>query len=168
MNELTFTGTAFSFGDNINTDYLISSRRKRDSINPEELKSYIMEDIRPTFFTELGGEAAIIVAGSNFGCGSAMEVAAQILVVNHIQVVLAKSFARSFFRNCINNGVLPLIADTDGIKEGDALQVALSSREIKLTNVSRRTTQSYPPLGGTVQEILAAGGLVAYMHRSVT
>ena len=95
---IQFEGAAFCFGDDINTDYIIASRRKRDTLDVNILKQYIMEDIRPGFFHELSG-SAILVAGENFGCGSAMEVAAQVVRGNNIPVILAKSFARSYYRN---------------------------------------------------------------------
>ena len=82
-------GTAFCFGDYINTDYIISSRRKKDTINPEELVQYLMEDMRPGFYREIG-PSGIIVAGKNFGCGSAMEVAAQVVYSAGIRIDLRR------------------------------------------------------------------------------
>ena len=156
--------SAFVLGNDINTDYLISSRRKRSTIDPEQLKQYILEDIRPGFYDLLDNKAAILVAGCNMGCGSAMEIAAQILPENKINVVLATSFARSFYRNCINNGVLPLQMLTSGIEEGDLLQIYLEDASIMVCNLSQNTRVTCPPLQGEVRSILAAGGLVPYVQ----
>ena len=160
---LSYQGKVFCFGDNINTDYIISSRRKRDTIDPEALKEFIMEDIRAGFFSELDG-TSFIVAGSNFGCGSAMEVAAQILAVNNIPVVLARSFARSFFRNCVNNGIIPLETDTGWIREGDILHIIMQESGSVLHNLSKEISVTLPPFDSTVQAILTAGGIVSYMR----
>lgn len=156
-------GTAFCFGDNINTDYIISSRRKRDTLDVEILKQYIMEDIRPGFFHELQG-TSILVAGENFGCGSAMEVAAQVVRGNQIPVILAKSFARSYYRNAINNGILIVEMDTDPITEGDKMRVSMDGDEILVENL--RTGELTRLLGfrKELRDILECGGLIPYIR----
>ena len=159
-----FTGKAFLFGDDINTDYIISSRRKRDTLDLSLLRQFIMEDIRPSFFAELKGEPGIIVAGKNFGCGSAMEVAAQILPANEIKVVLANSFARSFFRNCVNNGVLAIEISSHDISEGDSLRIIMQTDYIEIQNRSRGKSIRHPSPGGEVRRIIELGGLVNYFR----
>ncbi len=156
-------GKAYCFGDNINTDYIIASSRKRDTLDPNELKKYIMEDIRPRFYHELDGES-ILVAGKNFGCGSAMEIAVLVLKASDINVVVAKSFARSFYRNAINNGVLPIEINTDSIREGDVLSVQMSE-DIKVTNLNSGLEMVVPGIKGLAREVLLAGGLVEYTRR---
>lgn len=160
-----YEGTAFCFGDDINTDYIISSRRKRDTLDVEVLKQYIMEDIRPGFFQELK-EQSILVAGENFGCGSAMEVAAQVVRGNGISVILAKSFARSYYRNAVNNGILPVEMDTSGIQEGDWLTVHMDEEAVVVTNQRTGARASCPPFQGKPAEILACGGLVEFVRQS--
>ena len=149
------------FGDDVNTDYIISSRRKRDTLDLKELRQYIMEDIRPGFYASLDG-ISIIAAGENFGCGSAMEVAAQIMPANDIPVILAKSFARSYFRNCVNNGVLPVEMDTEGIAEGDVLNVTVDNDGILVRNLTAGMSARRPGFDGVVMEILERGGIVPY------
>lgn len=162
---IQYEGTAFCFGDNINTDYIISSRRKRDTLDVEILKQYLMEDIRPGFFQELK-EKNILVAGENFGCGSAMEVAAQVVRGNGISVILAKSFARSYYRNAVNNGILPVEMDTSNIREGDWLTVRMDEKAIIVTNQRTGEQASCPPFRGKPAEILACGGLVEFVKQS--
>lgn len=158
------TGTAFVFPDDINTDYIISSRRKKDTIDPQELIPYLMEDIRPGFAAELA-PCSILVAGENFGCGSAMEVAAQIVRAAGIEVIAAKSFARSYFRNAINNGILPVEIDTSFIREGDRICVCMDEDFITITDETNQKRAQCPAPGGKVREILNAGGLISYMLR---
>ena len=155
----SFTGKVFKFADNINTDYIISSRRKRDTLDLNVLKHYIMEDIRPGFFEELS-DANILVAGENFGCGSAMEVAAQVVKANNVGAVIAKSFSRSYFRNCINNGLLVVQMNTDSIREGDELHVRMDAGKIFVDN---RTTGEQFTAEGYSQELsrmILAGGVM--------
>lgn len=157
-----YTAVAFVFPDDINTDYIISSRRKKDTIDPQELVPYLMEDIRPGFAAELAPRS-LLVAGENFGCGSAMEVAAQIIRAAGIGVIAAKSFARSYFRNAINNGILPVEIDTSFIREGDCVQVRMDGDTLTVTDETTRQSAVCPAPGGKVREILNAGGLVPYM-----
>ena len=155
----TFTGKVFKFDDNINTDYIISSRRKRDTLDMNVLKHYIMEDIRQGFFDELS-DKNILVAGENFGCGSAMEVAAQVVKANNFGAVIAKSFSRSYFRNCINNGLLVVQADTDSISEGDVLTVSLEEGSIIVENQSTGSKIVAPGYTDEISKIIIAGGIM--------
>lgn len=159
---LEYIGKAFCFGDDINTDYIISSRRKKDTIDPYELVPYIMEDIRPDFARELS-PVSILVAGNNFGCGSAMEVAAQIVHAAGITVILAKSFARSYYRNAINNGILIVEMNTDGIKEGDMIRVTMDNQEIIVHDQTNGYSVKQQAYSGKIFEILTCGGLIPYM-----
>ena len=157
-------GTAFCFGDYINTDYIISSRRKKDTINPDELVQYLMEDIRPGFYQEIG-ISGIIVAGKNFGCGSAMEVAAQVVYSAGIRCILAKSFARSYFRNAINNGIMPIETDTSFIQEGDHLSIQIQDNcVIRILDLTNGYYTESRGITGKAKDILDAGGLVAYVR----
>lgn len=158
-------GTAFCFGDNINTDYIISSRRKRDTLDVEILKQYIMEDIRPGFFHELHG-TSILVAGENFGCGSAMEVAAQVVRGNQIPVILAKSFARSYYRNAINNGILIVEMDTDSIREKDELRVTMDEDGILVEDLTSGMCVRRPGFRKELEDIIVCGGLIEFVKKS--
>lgn len=154
-------GTAHKFGDDINTDYIIASKRKRDTVDPKKLARFLMEDIRPGF----GGEVkpgGFIVAGENFGCGSAMEIAPLVILGAGIEAVLAKSFARTFYRNATNVGLLLLICDTERITSGDQLEVALEAGVIK--NLTQNTKIPFQPLPDLMKKILQSGGVIPFLE----
>jgi 3-isopropylmalate/(R)-2-methylmalate dehydratase small subunit len=161
-------GRARRLGDNINTDYVIASTRKRDTIDEQILKQWLLETLDPAFAASvLPGD--IIVAGHNFGCGSAMEVAATVILAAGIKTVIAQSFSRTFYRNAINNGLIPVQCDTSRFEEGDALSVILDGSALSVENHANALTLTCPPLTGIVLDILDHGGLVPYMkeHRAL-
>lgn len=159
MGDQTITGRARVLGDDINTDYIISSRRKRDSLDPQVLRQYLFESIDPEFAASVQ-PGDLLVAGSNFGCGSAMEVAATVVAGAGIKAVIAKSFSRTYYRNAINNGLLPVICDTSGISEGDRLSI-IPGDGFRLLNETTGNELAAEPLSPVVHTIVTAGGLVA-------
>jgi 3-isopropylmalate/(R)-2-methylmalate dehydratase small subunit len=154
------TGRARVFGDDINTDYIITSRRKRESLDPQVLRQYLFEELDPAFAATVR-DGDVIVAGKNFGCGSAMEVAVTAVRGAGIHVVLAQSFSRTYYRNAVNNGLLPVVCDTSGIREGDRVTVQSGAVRNETTGAVL-AAESLPPI---MQGIVAAGGLVEYMRR---
>jgi len=155
-------GRARVLGDDINTDYIIASTRKRDTLDEQVLKRYLLEAVDPTFAASVK-PGDIIVAGSNFGCGSAMEIAVTVILAAGIRAVVARSFSRTFFRNAVNNGLLPIECDTTGIGEGDMLGISASERVV-VSNESRGSRIEARPLPPMVREILDAGGLVEFVR----
>lgn len=155
-------GNAHIFGDDINTDYIISGRYKFKTLDLKELATHVMEDLDPDFYKKIK-KGDFIVAGENFGCGSSREQAP--LVIKHagISGVVAKSFARIFFRNAINVGLPLLECDTSKIKSGDSLEVDV--KEGKVFNVTRKTSLVVSPLPETMIKILNTGGLVNYFRK---
>jgi 3-isopropylmalate/(R)-2-methylmalate dehydratase small subunit len=147
------------FGDNINTDYIIASRRKRDSIDPRVLRRFLFEEVAPEFAASVA-PGDVIVAGKNFGCGSAMEVAVTAVLGAGIHAVLARSFSRTYYRNAVNNGLRPVICDTTRIREGDRLR--LEDVVVDETTGERIAAE---PLPNVMLRIIEAGGLVAYFRR---
>ena len=157
-------GRARVFGDDINADYIITSSRKRETIDAAALSRYLLEVVDPGFAASVR-EGDLLVAGRNFGCGSAMEVAATVILATGIKAVLARSFSRTFYRNAINNGLLPVECDTSRIEEGDRLRIQLAGGLLDVQNVTRAIS-----LGGVAPPpimlaILECGGLVETVRR---
>jgi 3-isopropylmalate/(R)-2-methylmalate dehydratase small subunit len=138
-------------GHDVNTDYIIASTRKRDTLDEAVLKRYLLETVD-------------LVAGENFGCGSAMEIAATVILAAGIPAVLARSFSRTFFRNAINNGLIPIECDTSGIVEGDALTLSLDDAAVSIEVAERGLRICGSPLPPMMTAILDAGGLVPFMR----
>ncbi|MCX7720389.1 MAG: 3-isopropylmalate dehydratase small subunit [Dictyoglomus thermophilum] len=156
-------GRAHKFGDDINTDYIISGKYKFKSLDFNEMSKHLFEDLDPEFYKKIT-PGDIIVAGKNFGCGSSREQAP--LVIKHagISLVIAKSFARIFYRNSINVGLPLLEADTDQIDQGDELEVDLFNGKIfnKTKNIVINSKNTFPDI---MVKILQAGGLVEYLKK---
>jgi 3-isopropylmalate/(R)-2-methylmalate dehydratase small subunit len=171
MTALTLQGRARVFGDDVNTDYIITSRRKRDSLDPDVLRQYLFEEIDAKFAGTVQPND-LIVAGKNFGCGSAMEVAATAVLAAGIRAVLAPSFSRTYFRNAINNGLLPILCDTSAIREGDELKVSgpgengTNDGVMTVRNLSSGATVGAAALPQIMLHIFEAGGLVPYLKKN--
>ena len=158
-------GRAWKFGDDIDTDAVIPGRYLVIN-DPEGLARHIFEGVRPEFAGNVE-EGDFVVAGTNFGCGSSREHAPLGLKGARIKAVVAKSFARIFFRNAINIG-LPLFicADVDKIDDGDSIEIDMTEGVIKnLTSGESYKTTPLPPF---LQEIVDSGGLVEYTKKVVT
>ena len=157
-------GTARRLGDDINTDYIIASSRKKETLDPTVLKQYLLESIDPTFAASVH-PGDLLVAGKNFGCGSAMEIAVTVVLSAGIRAVLARSFARTYYRNAINNGLIPIECDTSGIVEGTTLRVVLDESGVHVIDDNRGREVSGLPLPPIMIDILGEGGLVPYFRR---
>jgi len=155
-------GKAHKFGDDINTDLIISGRYKFKTLNMVELAKHAMEDIDPTFARKVK-PGDFVVAGKNFGMGSSREQAPLVIKWAGVSAVIAKSFARIFYRNAINCGLPALICDTDMIDQGDQLELDLTSGLIY--DSTKKIDIRTEPLPGFMNEILADGGLGAYFKK---
>jgi len=155
-------GRARVFGDDVNTDYVITSARKRETIDAAHLSRYLLETLDPAFAASVQ-PGDLLVAGRNFGCGSAMEVAVTVPLAAGIRAVLARSFARTYYRNAINNGLVPVECDTSDIREGDRLVVDVGA-ELTVRNLTRASTTAANSLPEHMLRILDAGGLVPYIR----
>ena len=160
MSQLS--GKVWCFGDNIDTDLIIAARYLNTS-DPKELAKHVMEDADPEFVKKVG-MGDIIVAGENFGCGSSREHAPIALKAAGVSAVVAKSFARIFYRNAFNTG-LPIfeLSETGEIKEGDMLSISMESGEIK----NGAKTYRFTPIPPFMQELLDCGGLMNYAKKEI-
>lgn len=159
------TGRAWRFGDNIDTDAIIPARYL-NTTDAGELAAHCMEDADASFVHRMSA-GDIIVAGNNFGCGSSREHAPIAIRAAGISCVIARSFARIFFRNSINIG-LPIFESPDAaadIEEGDELAVDMINALIE--NVTRGRVYRAVPLSDEIQEIIADGGLVKHVGKKV-
>jgi len=148
--------------NDINTDYIISGRYKFKIQDPNELAKHVMEDIDPDFYNRVQ-KGDLLVAGTNFGCGSSREQAPMAIKYAGISAVLAKSFARIFYRNCFNLGLPAIECDTDQIKEGDELEIDFDAG--KIINKTSGKEIKIPPLPKTMQILLEDGGLVEHFKK---
>ena len=149
-------GNAIVFGDNIDTDVIIPARYL-NSFTEETLRAHCMEDIDPTFAGRVR-PGDLMIGGENFGCGSSREHAPLAIKYSGISCVIAKSYARIFYRNSINIGLPILICkDADKIKEGDTVEADFSTGIITVNGTDRYESQSFPDF---VQKIIKKGGLI--------
>ena len=155
-------GKAWKFGDGISTDHIIPGRYFYLRSNLPELAKHILEYEKPGFHEKVA-QGDFIVGGKNFGQGSSREHAPLVIKLNGIQAVLAKSFARIFYRNCFNNGIPAIMCDTDRISEGDELELFLE--EGKIVNHTKRETLAFSALPAVMKRILDDGGLVEHVKK---
>lgn len=152
---MKFKGDVIRYGDNVDTDVIIPARYLNTS-SAKELASHCMEDLDQTFVTRVK-QGDIIAAGSNFGCGSSREHAPLAIKESGVAAVVAKSFARIFYRNAINIG-LPIIECDAEINEGDSVEIDFDKGELR--NLTQNTTAVFAPFPPFLQKIIAAGGLL--------
>lgn len=155
-------GKVHKFGDDVNTDYIISGRHKFKTLDMKELAKHVMEDLDPDFYSKVK-KGDFIVGGRNFGCGSSREQAPLAIINADISAVVAKSFARIFYRNCINTGLPVIECDTDQIDESDELEIDLEAGV--LHNRTKNIDIKIAPLPGVMLQILSEGGLVEHFKK---
>lgn len=158
-------GKAWRFGDDIDTDVIIPARYLVTT-DPQELAKHCMETLDPNF-SKKAKQGDIMVAGKNFGCGSSREHAPISIKGLGVSCVIARTFARIFYRNAINIG-LPILEcpeASERIEEGDELEVDLESG--KIMNLSKGETYSAAPFPPFMQEIIKAGGLMPYVAKQL-
>lgn len=158
-------GKAWKYGNNVDTDAIIPARYLNVS-TPQELARHCMEDIDPAF-ADTAQSGDVIVAGENFGCGSSREHAPLAIRGAGVSCVVARSFARIFYRNAINVG-LPILecpAAVDGLEKGHQLEIDLEAGQVhNLTTAQVYQAEPYPPF---MMELINAGGLVPYTRRRI-
>lgn len=162
---MKLNGAAWKFGNDIDTDIIIPARHLNTS-DPAELAKHCMEDGDPDFYNKIS-TGDVIVAAKNFGCGSSREHAPIAIKAAGLSCVIAKSFARIFYRNAFNIGLPIFECDeaAEKIQPGDKLEVDADSGLIK--NLTRNETYQATPVPEFMQQIIAAGGLVNYVAKRV-
>jgi len=152
------TGKAHVYGDRINTDLIIAGKYTK-TLNMQDLADHCLEDLDPDF-TKNVEQGDFVVAGENFGCGSSREQAPLAIKYSGVSAVLAKSFARIFYRNAINVGIPVVICDTSKIQKGDKIVVDQEQGRILINDKTQITYQRRPKI---MQDILDKGGLVSFL-----
>lgn len=157
-------GRVWKYGDNVNTDVIFPGKYTYSILDPEEMARHALEDLDPDFAQKVK-PGDVIVAGRNFGCGSSREQAATCLKYAGVQTVVAKSFARIFFRNAINQGLPVLQSEeaVDSIENGDEIEIDITLGKVK----TARGDFSFPPFSESVMGILEAGGLIPYTKKKL-
>jgi len=160
--DIILTAKAIKLGDDVSTDLIIPGRFAHLRSNLPELAKHVLEDTAPDFASR-ARPGAFLVAGKNLGLGSSREHAPLVIKMSGIKAILAKSMARIFFRNAINQGIPALLCDTDKIGDGDELEIDLAKGLIfDLTSGAELTCGKMPPI---MSDILKEGGLIPYIQK---
>ncbi len=163
MNPNTvIKGRVWKYGDNVNTDVIFPGKYTYTVSDPAEMPQYALEDLDPNFAEQVQPND-IIVAGTNWGCGSSREQAVTCLKESEVGAIVAKSFARIYYRNCLNTALPALISPgaVDAIQDGETIEIDLQRGEIHCN----AGTFTFPPLPETVMKIFEAGGLIPYTRQ---
>jgi 3-isopropylmalate/(R)-2-methylmalate dehydratase small subunit len=155
-------GKVWKFGDNISTDHITPGRYFHLRGNLEELAKHVLEDADPTFASKVE-EGDIIVAGKNFGLGSSREHAPRVIKIAGVSCIIAKSFARIFYRNSFNIGLPLLVSNTDEIEEGDVLKIDLDKGEIKDKNNGKILT--FSSISTFMKKLIEDGGIEEHIRK---
>jgi len=161
--EYIMKGKAFKFGDNISTDHIAPGRLYHLRSNLNEFAKHVLEDADETFASRVK-KGDFVVAGHNFGLGSSREHAPRIMKIAGVGAVLAKSFARIFYRNAINIGLLAIECDTDAIDDGDELDIDIKKGVI--TDLTNGAVIQIEPLPSVMIKLLNDGGLVEHIKKN--
>ncbi len=154
-------GRVWKYGDNINTDLIFPGKYTYTVTDPQEQALHALEDLDPKFALEVH-EGDIIVAGRNWGNGSSREQAVGALRAAGIRAIIAKSFGRIYFRNAVNNGLLPIVSieAADAIENGETIEIDLDNNVISTLDA----LFSFPPLSSSLVAIIQAGGLIPMLR----
>lgn len=165
---MKFTGNCWVYGDDVNTDVIFPGKYTYTLTNINDFAAHALEDLDPDFAKQVKA-GDILVAGKNFGCGSSREQAAVCIKMCGVRVIVAKSFARIFFRNCVNNGVLPIVCPeaVEAIQKGDEITVDLEACQITRHTALGTQHFPFPPLSPSVMAIIDAGGLIPMLRRKL-
>ena len=157
-------GRVWKYGDNVNTDVIFPGKYTYTVSDPKEMPQHALEDLDPHFASEVK-PGDIIVGGTNWGCGSSREQAVVCLSEAKLGAILAKSFGRIYYRNCLNNALPAIVVPeaVEAIENGEVIEVDLAAGEVRC----QAGIFTFPPLPEAVMEIFNAGGLIEYTRRKL-
>jgi 3-isopropylmalate/(R)-2-methylmalate dehydratase small subunit len=157
------TGRAWVYGDDVNTDVIFPGKYTYRPLSPEEMARHALEDLDPAFARRVR-PGDVIVAGRNWGCGSSREQAVTCLKAAGVAAIVARSFARIYFRNSVNQALPVVTCDAvAGVETGDAVTVDFAAGAVTTPG----GVYAFPPLSPAVRAILEAGGLIPYVRREL-
>jgi len=159
---MNIKGKTFKYGDNINTDYIIAGKYTK-TLDYSSLAEHVLEDLDEDFSKNVKA-GDILTVGENFGCGSSREQAPLAIKYSGVSAILAKSYARIFYRNSINIGLPALVLDTDQIQADDILEILFKDNIV--LNHSRNIEIPFDPMPEIMLDILNEGGLVNYLNKN--
>jgi len=157
-------GRVWKYGDNINTDVIFPGKYTYTVSDPKEMPAYALEDLDPNFSSGVQ-PGDIIVGGTNWGCGSSREQAVVCLSEANLGALIARSFARIYYRNCLNNALPAIVCPgaVDAVENGETIEIDLTAGEIHCA----AGTFTFHPLPEAVMEIFNVGGLIEYTRRKL-
>jgi 3-isopropylmalate/(R)-2-methylmalate dehydratase small subunit len=157
------TGRVWKYGDDVNTDVIFPGKYTYSIFDRKEMAEHALEDLDPAFVKNVQ-PGDIIVAGKNWGCGSSREQAVICLKEAGVGAIVARSFARIYFRNCINEGLPIVTCDAvDSVETGDEVTIDFEAGTVR----TPQETYAFPPLAPSVMEILDAGGLIPHVKKKL-
>lgn len=161
--ETRITGRVWKYGDDVNTDVIFPGKYTYSISDPKEMAEHALEDLDPTFVENVQ-PGDIIVAGKNWGCGSSREQAVTCLKEAGVGAIVARSFARIYFRNCINQALPIVTCDAvDGVAAGDEVSIDFAAGTV----TTPQGEYAFPPLPKEVMAILNAGGLIPHVRQEL-
>jgi 3-isopropylmalate/(R)-2-methylmalate dehydratase small subunit len=161
--EPKIMGRVWKYGDDVNTDVIFPGKYTYSIFDRQEMAEHALEDLDPDFIARVR-PGDIIVAGKNWGCGSSREQAVICLKEAGVGAIVARSFARIYFRNCINEGLPIVTCDAvDSVQVGDEVIIDFEAGTVTTPN----SQYGFPPLAPSVMEILDAGGLVPHVRQKL-
>jgi 3-isopropylmalate/(R)-2-methylmalate dehydratase small subunit len=161
--EPKITGRVWKYGDDVNTDVIFPGKYTYSITDRQEMAQHALEDLDPEFVKNVR-PGDIIVAGKNWGCGSSREQAVICLKEAGVAAIVARSFARIYFRNCINEGLPIVTCDAvDTVETGDEIHIDFEGGKVATSSGE----YTFPPLAPSVMEILDAGGLVPHVRKKL-
>jgi 3-isopropylmalate/(R)-2-methylmalate dehydratase small subunit len=161
--EAKITGRVWKYGDDVNTDVIFPGKYTYSITDRKEMAEHALEDLDPSFVKNVR-PGDIIVAGKNWGCGSSREQAVICLKEAGVGAIVARSFARIYFRNCINAGLPIVTCDAvDTLETGDEVTIDFEAGTVHTPG----SDYAFPPLASSVMEILSAGGLIPHVQKKL-